>query len=58
MDTAQPATAAAGDLPVDDDRTFVVIGAGLAGAKAVEALRDKGFGGRLVLIVNNISYSA
>jgi 3-phenylpropionate/trans-cinnamate dioxygenase ferredoxin reductase subunit len=30
--------------------TFVVIGAGLAGAKAVEALRDQGFEGRLVLI--------
>ncbi|WP_406831400.1 FAD-dependent oxidoreductase [Pedococcus sp. KACC 23699] len=32
-----------------DERTFVVVGGGLAGAKAVEALRDKGFGGRLVL---------
>jgi 3-phenylpropionate/trans-cinnamate dioxygenase ferredoxin reductase component len=32
-----------------DERTFVVVGGGLAGAKAVEALRDKGFRGRLVL---------
>ena len=32
------------------DQTFVVVGAGLAGAKAVEALRDKGFAGRLVLV--------
>ena len=32
-----------------DERTFVVVGGGLAGAKAVEALRDKGFEGRLVL---------
>jgi 3-phenylpropionate/trans-cinnamate dioxygenase ferredoxin reductase component len=32
-----------------DSRTFVVVGGGLAGAKAVEALREKGFDGRLVL---------
>ena len=32
------------------EQTFVVVGAGLAGAKAVEALRDQGFGGRLVLV--------
>src|SRR5690625_7724716 len=30
--------------------TVVVIGAGLAGAKAVEALREKGFDGEIVLI--------
>ena len=30
--------------------TYVVVGAGLAGAKAAEALRDNGFDGRLVLI--------
>ncbi|OBK88030.1 pyridine nucleotide-disulfide oxidoreductase [Mycolicibacter heraklionensis] len=30
--------------------TFVVVGAGLAGAKAVEALRDKDFDGRIVLV--------
>jgi 3-phenylpropionate/trans-cinnamate dioxygenase ferredoxin reductase subunit len=29
--------------------TFVIIGAGLAGAKAAEALRDSGFGGQIVL---------
>ncbi len=29
--------------------TFVIVGAGLAGAKAAEALRGKGFAGRLVL---------
>jgi 3-phenylpropionate/trans-cinnamate dioxygenase ferredoxin reductase subunit len=29
--------------------TFVIIGGGLAGAKAVEALRDKGFDGQVVL---------
>jgi 3-phenylpropionate/trans-cinnamate dioxygenase ferredoxin reductase subunit len=33
-----------------DDRTFVIVGAGLAGAKAAETLRDEGFAGRLVLI--------
>jgi 3-phenylpropionate/trans-cinnamate dioxygenase ferredoxin reductase subunit len=32
-----------------DNRTFVVVGGGLAGAKALEALREKGFDGRLVL---------
>jgi 3-phenylpropionate/trans-cinnamate dioxygenase ferredoxin reductase component len=31
-------------------KTFVVVGAGLAGAKAVETLRDEGFDGRLVLV--------
>lgn len=33
-----------------DSRTFAVVGAGLAGAKAVEALRAEGFDGRLVLL--------
>ncbi|ODR11454.1 pyridine nucleotide-disulfide oxidoreductase [Mycolicibacillus koreensis] len=31
-------------------QNFVVVGAGLAGAKAVEALREKGFDGTIVLI--------
>ena len=35
---------------MSDDRTFVVVGGGLAGGKAVEALRDKGFEGRIVLV--------
>jgi 3-phenylpropionate/trans-cinnamate dioxygenase ferredoxin reductase subunit len=30
--------------------TFVIVGAGLAGAKAAEALRDQGFDGRIVLL--------
>jgi transaldolase len=30
--------------------TFVIVGAGLAGAKAAEALRDQGFNGRIVLL--------
>jgi 3-phenylpropionate/trans-cinnamate dioxygenase ferredoxin reductase subunit len=33
-----------------DDRTFVIIGASLAGAKAAETLRDEGFTGRVVLV--------
>ena len=33
-----------------DDQTFVVVGASLAGAKAVETLRAEGFTGRLVLV--------
>jgi 3-phenylpropionate/trans-cinnamate dioxygenase ferredoxin reductase subunit len=34
---------------MSDERTFVVVGGGLAGAKMVEALRDRGFEGRIVL---------
>lgn len=33
-----------------DQRTFVIIGAGLAGAKAAETLREGGFGGRVLLL--------
>jgi 3-phenylpropionate/trans-cinnamate dioxygenase ferredoxin reductase subunit len=33
-----------------DEQTFVVVGASLAGAKAVETLRAEGFTGRLVLV--------
>ncbi len=32
------------------DSTFVIVGAGLAGAKAAETLREEGFDGRVVLI--------
>jgi 3-phenylpropionate/trans-cinnamate dioxygenase ferredoxin reductase component len=32
------------------DKTFVIVGASLAGAKAAEALREQGFDGRVVLI--------
>ena len=31
-------------------KTYAIVGAGLAGAKAAEALRTEGFDGRLVLI--------
>src|SRR4051812_36356730 len=33
-----------------DDRTFVIAGAALAGAKAAETLREEGFEGRVVLV--------
>ena len=33
-----------------EDQTFVIVGAGLAGAKAAETLRSEGFDGRVVLI--------
>ena len=33
-----------------DRRTFVIVGGGLAGAKAAETLRGKGFDGRLVVL--------
>jgi len=32
------------------NQTFVIVGGGLAGAKAAEALREEGFGGRVVLV--------
>ncbi|ARF61565.1 MULTISPECIES: NAD(P)/FAD-dependent oxidoreductase [Streptomyces] len=35
---------------VDADQTFVIVGAGLAGAKAAETLRAEGFTGRVILI--------
>ncbi|WP_086727058.1 NAD(P)/FAD-dependent oxidoreductase [Streptomyces carpinensis] len=35
---------------VDADQTFVIVGGGLAGAKAAEALRAEGFSGRVILI--------
>ncbi|MFJ6566398.1 NAD(P)/FAD-dependent oxidoreductase [Streptomyces sp. NPDC091292] len=35
---------------VDADQTFVIIGGGLAGAKAAETLRSEGFTGRVILI--------
>jgi len=34
-----------------DNRSFVIVGAGLAGAKAAETLRTEGFTGRVVLLV-------
>jgi len=34
---------------MSDPRTFAIVGAGLAGAKAAEALRTEGFDGRIVL---------
>ncbi|HEX3813331.1 MAG TPA: FAD-dependent oxidoreductase, partial [Mycobacteriales bacterium] len=33
-----------------DERTFIIVGASLAGAKAAETLREEGFAGRVVLI--------
>jgi 3-phenylpropionate/trans-cinnamate dioxygenase ferredoxin reductase subunit len=33
-----------------DPETFVIVGAGLAGAKTAQALRERGFAGRIVLI--------
>lgn len=41
---------ATGKRDEKDARTFVVLGGGAAGEYALEGLREKGFGGRLVLI--------
>jgi NADPH-dependent 2,4-dienoyl-CoA reductase/sulfur reductase-like enzyme len=35
---------------MSDNPTFVIVGAGLAGAKAAETLRENGFAGRVVMI--------
>jgi 3-phenylpropionate/trans-cinnamate dioxygenase ferredoxin reductase component len=37
---------------VKDSKTFVIIGGGLAGAKAAEALRESGFDGKVVLLAD------
>ena len=39
-----------GIVPMADSRTFVIVGASLAGAKAAETLRKEGFAGRVVLV--------
>jgi nitrite reductase/ring-hydroxylating ferredoxin subunit len=36
--------------PADDARTFVIVGSGAAGTAAAAALREKGFGGRVLWI--------
>ncbi|RBC01753.1 pyridine nucleotide-disulfide oxidoreductase [Pseudomonas sp. MWU12-2115] len=36
--------------PADDARIFVIVGAGAAGTACAAALREKGFGGRVVMI--------
>ncbi|MCF5068907.1 Rieske 2Fe-2S domain-containing protein [Pseudomonas syringae] len=36
--------------PADDPRTFVIVGSGAAGTACAAALREKGFGGRIVMI--------
>jgi 3-phenylpropionate/trans-cinnamate dioxygenase ferredoxin reductase component len=35
---------------MSDPRTFAIVGAGLAGAKAAQALRTEGFDGRIALL--------
>jgi 3-phenylpropionate/trans-cinnamate dioxygenase ferredoxin reductase subunit len=35
-----------------ESSTFVIVGGGLAGAKAAETLREKGFGGDIVLMAD------
>src|ERR1700729_850448 len=37
---------------VKDSETFVIVGGGLGGAKAAEALREKGFDGKVVLLAD------
>ncbi|MEU8934455.1 FAD-dependent oxidoreductase [Streptomyces sp. NPDC048409] len=42
---------------VDADQTFVIVGGGLAGAKAAETLRAEGFTGRVILICDERDHS-
>src|SRR6202020_3302361 len=37
---------------VTDSKTFVIVGGGLGGAKAAEALREKGFDGKVALFAD------
>ena len=37
---------------VKDSKTFVIVGGGLGGAKAAEALRERGFDGKVVLLAD------
>ena len=37
-------------MGMTDERTFVIVGASLTGAKAAEQLRADGFAGRIVLV--------
>jgi NADPH-dependent 2,4-dienoyl-CoA reductase/sulfur reductase-like enzyme len=37
-------------VTMPSDQVFVIVGAGLAGAKAAQTLREEGFGGRIVLV--------
>ncbi|MFE9253628.1 NAD(P)/FAD-dependent oxidoreductase [Streptomyces sp. NPDC006879] len=41
---------------VDAHRTFVIVGGGLAGAKAAQALREEGFTGRVILIGDELDH--
>ncbi|MFF0381498.1 NAD(P)/FAD-dependent oxidoreductase [Streptomyces sp. NPDC004286] len=41
---------------VDADQTFVIVGGGLAGAKAAETLRAEGFTGRVILICDELDH--
>src|SRR6202022_2636075 len=52
---AEPAAAPAG---VVDKRTFLIVGAGAAGAVAAQTLREEGFGGRIVMLdqANRVPY--
>ena len=49
-DAEDSRTLVALDLTESDERTFVILGGGIAGANAVETLRQEGYSGRLVMI--------
>lgn len=45
-----PGQPSAQSAPAADRRTFVIVGAGAAGALAAQTLRETGFGGRIVML--------
>jgi NADPH-dependent 2,4-dienoyl-CoA reductase/sulfur reductase-like enzyme/nitrite reductase/ring-hydroxylating ferredoxin subunit len=53
-----PAVSTEAPLAPTDNRTFLIVGAGAAGAIAAQTLRAEGFGGRIVMLdqVNRIPY--
>jgi NADPH-dependent 2,4-dienoyl-CoA reductase/sulfur reductase-like enzyme/nitrite reductase/ring-hydroxylating ferredoxin subunit len=53
-----PAVSIEAPSPSSDHRTFLIIGAGAAGAVAAQTLREEGFGGRVIMLdqANRVPY--
>ena len=55
---AEAAAAPPASKVLSDSRTFLIVGAGAAGAVAVQTLREEGFGGRVIMVdqANRVPY--